>query len=91
MKERSVTSGLFAHGKAAFGKDFEKPLVFPCFLNIAFVMRDISETKQRNNEFSYVRFNNPDREALADKVSFLENGEHSHISSGMGAIFTLHL
>ena len=89
MSESSFTTGLLNHGKSANGERFMNPLVFPYFPNTAFAMEDLTTAKALNDRFSYVRFNNPDRTALADVVSYLEGGEDSVIcESGMGAITT---
>jgi len=89
MNESSFTTGILNHGKNAGGETFLNPLTFPYFPNTAFVMPDLTHAKAQNDKFSYVRFNNPDRTALADVVSYLEAGEDSVIcESGMGAITT---
>ncbi|NLT58740.1 MAG: aminotransferase class I/II-fold pyridoxal phosphate-dependent enzyme [Clostridiales bacterium] len=61
----------------------------PIHLTTAFTMRDLSEVEQvyRQKEFTYVRTRNPNRTALQQALSFLENGEETLVcSSGMGAI-----
>lgn len=89
MSESSFTTGILNHGKSAGGETFMNPLTFPYFPNTAFVMPDLTRAKALNDKFSYVRFNNPNRTALADVVSYLEEGEDSVIcESGMGAITT---
>lgn len=89
MSEPSFTAGIFAHGREVSGETFMSPMVFPYFPNTAFFIPDLTTSKAQNGTFSYVRFNNPDRTALADVVTFLEDGEDSVIcSSGMGAITT---
>ena len=89
MRELNFATELLCHGKSANGETFRNPLAFPYFPNTAFIMPDLTQAKTLNDQFSYVRFNNPDRTALADVVTFLEAGEASVIcSSGMGAITT---
>ena len=89
MSESSFTTGILNRGKSAEGETFLNHLTFPYFPNTSFVMPDLTCAKTLNDKFSYVRFNNPDRTALADVVSYLEAGEDSVIcESGMGAITT---
>ena len=89
MNESTFTTGILSHGKNVAGEAFMNPLTFPYFPNTAFVMPDLTTAKSLNDTFSYIRFNNPDRTALADVVSYLEAGESSVIcESGMGAITT---
>lgn len=89
MIKNHFTTGILSHGKSAAGETFMNPLTFPYFPNTAFMMPDLTTAKTLNDTFSYVRFNNPDRTALADIVSYLEAGESSVIcESGMGAITT---
>lgn len=81
---------LLHRGKVVKGMDFEKPTVLPFFPNSAFTMDSLAEVKEAYaSKFTYIRTNNPDREALADVVSCLEGSEASLIvSSGMAAITT---
>jgi cystathionine gamma-synthase len=54
-------------------------------------MKTLSEVKQtyKDEGYTYIRTNNPNRDLLANAVSWLEGGEKSLIfSSGMGAITT---
>jgi len=83
-------SELMYKGKAAKGQHYNKPAAFPLFSNTSFTMSSLKEVREAYaSKFTYVRTNNPNREALAEMVSFLENGEKSLIfSSGMGAITT---
>ncbi len=83
-------SELMYKGKAAKGQNYNKPAAFPLFSNTSFTMSSLKEVREAYaSKFTYVRTNNPNREALAEMVSFLENGEKSLIfSSGMGAITT---
>ena len=70
--------------------DFNKPEAFPLFTTTAFTMNSLTEVKKAYAEkYTYIRTCNPNRDALADMVTFLEAGEKSLIfSSGMGAITT---
>lgn len=86
----SRASELLYKGKSAKGQDFNKPASFPLFTNTSFTMNSFAEIREAYaSKFTYVRTNNPNREALADVVSYLECSEKSLIfSSGMGAITT---
>lgn len=86
----SIASEILYKGKAAKGQDYNKPASFPLFSNTSFTMNSLAEVREAyKSKFTYVRTNNPNREALAEMVSYLENGEKSLIfSSGMGAITT---
>lgn len=65
----------------------------PLFLTSAFNIfggLDDVNTYYENKGYTYIRTRNPNRHMLADKISYLENGEESAIfSSGMGAIQTV--
>jgi len=66
-----------------------KPEALPLFMTTAFTMNSLTEINDAyaNKGYTYVRTRNPNRTALAESISFLENGEKSLIfSSGMGAI-----
>lgn len=66
-----------------------KPESPPLFLTTAFTMNSLTEVQETyaSKGYTYVRTRNPNRTALAEAVSYLENGEKSLIfSSGMGAI-----
>ncbi|HOO27144.1 MAG TPA: aminotransferase class I/II-fold pyridoxal phosphate-dependent enzyme [Lachnospiraceae bacterium] len=67
------------------------PEAFPLFATSAFNMGDldnVAETYEKKG-YTYIRTRNPNRKALADVITFLEQGEDSLIfSSGMGAITT---
>ena len=66
-----------------------KPESPPLFLTTAFTMNSLTEVRETyaNKGYTYVRTRNPNRTALAEAISYLENGEKSLIfSSGMGAI-----
>lgn len=90
MTNYSKSTELLYQGAEVRGMDFYRPLVIPYYATTAFKMRDLAEVKEvASKKFSYVRFSNPNREALAELVSFLEEGERSLIfASGMGAITT---
>lgn len=86
----SMDSEILHKGKTAKGQDFNRPASFPLFTNTSFTMKSLAEVREAyRSKFTYVRTNNPNREALAEMVSYLEQGEKSLIfSSGMGAITT---
>ena len=86
----SMASEILYRGKSAKGQTFNYPTAFPLFTAACYTMHDLDEVDEAyRSKFTYVRTNNPNREALADMVSYLENGEKSLIfSSGMGAITT---
>jgi len=75
-------------GKTTKGMDFNKPEAFPLFCTTSFTMKSLEEVREAYaSKYTYVRTNNPDREALAEIITYLEGGEKSLIfSSGMGAI-----
>lgn len=86
----SPATELLYKGKVVKGMDFNKPESFPLFTATAFTMNSLTEVREAyQSKYTYVRTGNPDRDALAEVVSFLEGGEKSLIfSSGMGAIMT---
>lgn len=90
MKKYSKATELLYQGTEVRGMDFYKPLVVPYYATTAFKMQNLAEVREvASKKFSYVRFSNPNREVLAEAVSFLEEGEKSLIfASGMGAITT---
>ncbi|WP_181444415.1 PLP-dependent aspartate aminotransferase family protein [Bacillus sp. 03113] len=86
----SRASELLYRGKKVKGMDL-KPEATPLFLTTAFTMDSLSEVKDTYAEkgYTYIRTCNPNRDMLADAVSYLEGGEKSLIfSSGMAAITT---
>ena len=89
-KKYSDASELLYKGRTVRGMDFNKPEAFPLFAVTAFTMNSLSEVKEAyKSKYTYVRTCNPNRDALAEVVTFLEGGEKSLIfSSGMGAIST---
>lgn len=67
------------------------PEAFPLYMTSAFTMGNLDDVKATYDRkgMTYVRTRNPDRKALADVVSYLEQGLDTLIfSSGMGAITT---
>ena len=65
------------------------PLFMASAFDIAGDLDDVNSTYE-NKGYTYIRTRNPNRHMLADKISYLENGEESAIfSSGMGAIQTV--
>ncbi|WP_445487709.1 trans-sulfuration enzyme family protein [Niallia sp. 03133] len=86
----SRASELLYKGEKIKGMDL-KPEVAPIFLTTAFTMDNLSEVKDTYSEkgYTYIRTCNPNRDLLAEAISYLEGGEKSLIfSSGMGAITT---
>lgn len=70
------------------GMDLQ-PETIPLFQTTAFSANNLSEMKQIYSDkgFTYIRARNPNRTALEDTLSYLENGEKSMVfASGMGAI-----
>ena len=92
MDERKYAeaSEMLYRGRKVKGMDFNKPEVFPLFPSVSFTMNTLTEVKEAYaSKYTYIRTNNPNRDALADVVTFLEQGEDSLIfSSGMAAIST---
>lgn len=70
-----------------------KPESAPLFMATAFDIDgdlDDVETAYNNHDYTYIRTISPNRDMLAEKVSFMEGGEKSAIfSSGMSAILTV--
>ena len=90
MNDYSKASELLYKGDHIEGMELS-PEAVPVFFNTAFSMRNLTEVKKTYaaGGYTYIRTRNPNRDALAEAVSFLENGEKSLIfSSGMGAITT---
>jgi len=86
----SKESEVLYKGRVVKGMDFNKPEAFPLFAVTSFTMNSLDEVKEAyKSKYTYVRTGNPDRDALAQIVSYLEAGEDTLIfSSGMGAITT---
>lgn len=67
------------------------PEAFPLFMTSAFTMGNLEDVERAyaEKDYTYIRTRNPNRKALADVITFLEQGKDSLIfSSGMGAITT---
>lgn len=90
MTKFSDTTNLLSKGHDI--SDFDQiPESIPLYLTSAFNMGNLSDVERVYSEkgYTYIRTRNPTRRALAEAVSFLEQGEETLIfSSGMGAIFT---
>ena len=70
----------------------ECPEAAPIYLTTAFTAEDLEavEALYTTNAYTYIRTRNPNRDALAELVTYLEGGEASMIcGSGMAAISTL--
>ena len=72
------------------------PETAPLFATTAFNQKTLSDVRNAYDSkgFTYIRCKNPNREGLAETVSYIEGGEATLIlSSGMAAISTtlLHL
>lgn len=89
-KKYAEASEMLYKGRKVKGMDFNKPEVFPLFPGVSFTMNSLSEVKEAYaSKYTYIRTNNPNRDALAEVVTFLEHGEDTLIcSSGMAAICT---
>ena len=89
-KKYAEASEMLYKGRKVKGMDFNKPEVFPLFPGVSFTMNSLTEVKEAYaSKYTYIRTNNPNRDALAEIVTFLEHGEDSLIcSSGMAAIST---
>lgn len=90
MSDCTKATELLYQGTSVRGMDFGHPLVVPYYSTTAFKVQTLAEVREMSSKkFSYVRFSSPNREVLAELVSFLEEGEKSLIfASGMGAITT---
>lgn len=69
----------------------QRPESFPIFLTTAFTMGNLADVQAAydNKDYTYIRTRNPNRFALADTISYLEQGKDTLLfSSGMGAITT---
>lgn len=67
------------------------PEAMPIFPSTAFNLGNLHDVEKayENKDYTYIRTRNPNRKALADVITYLEQGEDSLIfSSGMGAITT---
>lgn len=94
MQFTEYTEALYK-GERVEGMDL-MPEALPLFAATAFNQRTLSDVRKVYGDkgFTYIRCKNPNREALAEAVSYLEHGEATLIlSAGMAAISTtlLHL
>lgn len=67
------------------------PEAFPLFMTSAFNMGNLDDVEHTYDTkgYTYIRTRNPNRKALADVLTYLEQGKDTLIfSSGMGAITT---
>ncbi len=67
------------------------PEALPLFMTSAFTMGNLEDVENAyaTKGYTYVRTRNPNRKALADVITYLEQGEDTLIfNSGMGAITT---
>ncbi|UZW15458.1 aminotransferase class I/II-fold pyridoxal phosphate-dependent enzyme [Clostridium pasteurianum] len=94
MKKRNIkfseATELLYEGEKINGCDLT-PESAPIFLTTAFTMGNLENVQNTYDEkgYTYVRTRNPNRNSLAEAISFLEKGKYSLIfSSGMGAITT---
>ena len=72
-------------------KPAKDPEVMPIFHSTAYIIKDIDDYDFANGggKYFYNRTANPNRDALAQAITHLENGESTIVcSSGMGAIST---
>jgi cystathionine gamma-synthase len=77
-------------GKGVEGMDIA-PEAFPLFMTSAFNLGNLHDVEKayENKDYTYIRTRNPNRKALADNLTYLEQGEDTLVfSSGMGAITT---
>jgi cystathionine beta-lyase/cystathionine gamma-synthase len=80
-----LISGAYTHNPVSHSE------AMPIYLTTAFNVRDLDDLEERYKQkgFCYNRNRNPNRTALIELMTNLENGEDSIIcSSGMAAIFT---
>ena len=82
----SITSELLYKGESIPGLSLN-PEAIPLFETTAFTWKTLSEAKEAYSkissaqDFTYIRTCNPNRQALAEVISYLENGEKSLICS----------
>lgn len=92
MQELKRSTNMIMQGAEIKGR-LSTPEVLPIYLTTAFHGgRDLDELDEyyAAKGYTYNRIRNPNRTALAELVSYLEDGEKSMIcSSGMGAITTI--
>ncbi|MGI5838281.1 MAG: trans-sulfuration enzyme family protein [bacterium] len=92
MKKRNFSreTELLYQGAHVKGKA-EKPEIPPLYLTTAFNADDLDELDElyAGKGYTYIRTRNPNRNTLAELVTYLEKGENSLIcGSGMAAIST---
>jgi cystathionine beta-lyase/cystathionine gamma-synthase len=76
---------------ARISKSTKTPETLPLYMTTAFNVEDLNDLSKRyeHKDYTYIRTRNPNRKALSELVSYLENGENSLICpSGMAAIST---
>jgi len=81
---------LLYEGQHVNGMDIS-PEAFPLFMTTAFNMGNLDQVEHTYDTkgYTYIRTRNPNRKALADVITYLEQGKDTLIfSSGMGAITT---
>ena len=81
---------LLYEGHNVNGMDIS-PEAFPLFMTSAFNMGNLDDVENayETKRYTYIRTRNPNRKALADVITYLEQGTDTLIfSSGMGAITT---
>lgn len=91
MLEKQRGTQIVKQGTEIKGK-LNKPEIAPIYLTTAFHGEDLDDLEEYYSEkgYTYNRIRNPNRDALAELVTYLENGEDSIIcSSGMAAISTM--
>ena len=88
--EFSEGTRLLYEGHHVKGMDIA-PEAFPLFMTSAFTMGNLEDVENAYAEkkYTYIRTRNPNRKALADVLTYLEQGKDTLVfSSGMGAITT---
>ena len=88
--EFSEESRILYEGHHVNGMDIA-PEAFPLFMTTAFNMGNLENVQKTYDEkgYTYIRTRNPNRKALADVLTYLEQGTDTLIfNSGMGAITT---
>lgn len=91
----SITSELLYKGESIPGLSLN-PEAIPLFETTAFTWKTLSEAKEAYSkissaqDFTYIRTCNPNRQALAEVISYLENGEKSLICSSRHGCYHQH-
>ncbi len=89
-RKRSPETEILTRGSRLKGRR-DTPEVPPIFMSTAFNVDDLEDLMSVYQEkgYAYIRTRNPNRNALAELITYLENGEDSLIfSAGMAAIST---